>query len=65
MIRERKEKEGNRNAFYILILEAKHCHFGHILSVGSESLGPSHIQGEKNSTPPLEGRSIKEFVDIF
>ena len=33
--------------------------------VRSKSLSPADTQGEKDYTPPLEGKSIKEFVDIF
>ena len=28
-------------------------------------LCPTHIQGEGNILPPLEGKIVKEFVDIF
>lgn len=40
-------------------------HFWHILFVRSELVSIAHIEGEINESSPLEGRSLKEFVDTF
>ena len=44
---QEREKGESHNAFYILILKDKHCHFSYILSVRSESPSLVHIHEEE------------------
>lgn len=50
---------------YDQVSGAARCHFCFLLLVVSKSLGLAHAQGEGNWAPPPEGRSGREFVDIF
>lgn len=39
--------------------------FCHILLVISKSSQPAHNQEEENQTPPVDGRSVKEYKAVF
>lgn len=43
----------------------KQHHFCHSLFIRSKSLGPAHIQGEGNQTPPLKGKSIRNLANMI
>ena len=60
----RESRGGSCNASYSLVSDL-HTPSLPLDFVRSKSLSPADIQGEKNYTPPVEGKSIKEFVDIF
>lgn len=62
-----QEREGKQEATvpFRTWSEVTHHHFCLILFAGSESLSPAHTQGDGNSSPPLEGRSIKGCVKLF
>ena len=60
----RENRGGSCSASYSLVSDL-HTPSLPLDFVRSKSLSPADTQGEKNYAPPLEGKSVKEFVDIF
>ena len=69
-LRERARKK--LQCFYDTVSKVTYCHFiylfflnlHHIPFIRSKSLSPAYTQGKESKAPPLEGRSIKGFVNI-
>lgn len=65
-LRESKRPSNQMPAVhYDLASRVAHHHVPFILFIRSQLPGPAHRQGKENLAAPLEGRSVKECVDMF
>lgn len=53
------------SAFSILIMDVTDHHFYCVLFIRYESINPANSQAESNLAPFIEGRHIREFIDVI
>lgn len=61
----KRKTDRSHITLYDLALDIMWCHFCYILFVNSKSLRLALIHGKRDQIPPLDGKSSKEFEDMF